>query len=127
MDFRAALDSIYDPETVTRGGYTERVAPPRPTHVTAQTAPLLERNAWRSRAACRDMGPATFYPDTVQGAYKQWATPRLICNECPVSEQCLNEAIANREPEGMWGGVSPSVRRRMGERRTGRGRRHPEA
>ncbi len=32
------------------------------------------------------------------------ARAKAICGECPVRESCFEEALARREPYGVWGG-----------------------
>lgn len=31
-------------------------------------------------------------------------TAKALCRECPLQKPCLDEAIARREPWGVWGG-----------------------
>jgi WhiB family redox-sensing transcriptional regulator len=47
------------------------------------------------------------------------ATARRLCAECPVRVECLEFAIGNGEPVGIWGGMTPEERVRY-KRRTGR-------
>ncbi|MEN3314677.1 MAG: WhiB family transcriptional regulator, redox-sensing transcriptional regulator [Acidimicrobiaceae bacterium] len=32
------------------------------------------------------------------------ARAKAICAECPIRESCFDEALARREPYGVWGG-----------------------
>lgn len=61
-------------------------------------------------AACAQPGapPADdFYLD--QGAEPP-AEVAACCARCPVRLACLEAALANREPHGVWGGLTPSQR-----------------
>lgn len=33
-----------------------------------------------------------------------------ICFECPVRLECLKQAVQNKEPFGVWGGLTPEQR-----------------
>lgn len=74
---------------------------------------------WRDRAACSDdnlmfphVDPEAFYP-----TYKtehSWDEARWYCEQCPVTAECLADALAHETPttvEGMWGGKEPDERR----------------
>lgn len=81
---------------------------------------LLDRRDWMTDAACRGMDPSVFFvshADT-SGASRR---ARRICADCPVSEQCLEYALANHETtHGFWGGTSPLERRRLMRERSAR-------
>jgi hypothetical protein len=36
-----------------------------------------------------------------------------LCNRCPVRKQCLDYALANEEPWGMFGGATPKERQKL--------------
>jgi len=63
--------------------------------------------AWRDHARCRIEDRSTFFVEGVRGvsvrAAKEIAF--LICAECPSRLRCLNFAVRNNEPHGIWGGV----------------------
>ncbi|MES1975714.1 MAG: WhiB family transcriptional regulator [Pseudomonadota bacterium] len=67
---------------------------------------------WRSEAACREMDPVIFFPESRD----EVGAAGPICAACPVREECLDYALANRIDEGTWGGVSERGRRRMRRR-----------
>lgn len=69
-------------------------------------AQLVNRPAWHRQAACRGMGPDPFFP--MPGESTERA--RAVCETCPVTAECLDEAL-ERPAVGVWGGT------------TGRGRR----
>lgn len=75
---------------------------------------LETTDGWRSRARCRGVDPVLFHPvnedDDAEAA-------KAICALCPVQEACLEYAIAAREKDGVWGGLTARERRRVIRRR----------
>jgi len=74
--------------------------------------PLESELSWQRDAACRGLGieesRALFFPsrgDSIEEA-------KAICQHCPVTEQCLEFALANN-CIGVWAGTSDRQRRRM--------------
>ena len=65
------------------------------------------------RGLCREIPPATFFPSDGVGV----EIARRICATCPVREQCLEYALAQRIDHGVWGGCSERERRRILKRR----------
>lgn len=65
--------------------------------------------SWQQRSACAKPGvdPEIFYPD--RGGSSSEA--RAICSRCPVRAECLEYALEEREPFGIWGGTSERERR----------------
>lgn len=60
-------------------------------------------DAWRQSARCRDLaGTMTglFFSDDLVDI----ARAKAICSRCAVTEDCLESALARREPWGVWGG-----------------------
>ena len=72
---------------------------------------------WRADAACRGINPDLFYP--VKGDVAGSKAARAVCASCPVAGECLDEAIATNERDGIWGGATERQRR---ETRQARGR-----
>lgn len=68
---------------------------------------------WRQDAACRDLETNIFFPNTDADA----GPARQICDVCPVREQCLEFAMATRQEDGVWGGLTEAERRRLRRRR----------
>lgn len=68
---------------------------------------------WMARGKCRDVAPAVFFPSDGVGVQ----VAQKICAECPVTEPCLEYALANRIDHGIWGGCSERERRRILRRR----------
>jgi WhiB family transcriptional regulator, redox-sensing transcriptional regulator len=64
---------------------------------------------WRQRSACRGIDPEIFYPATDEEAEEA----KAICAICPVRQMCLEHALAAREREGVWGGLTDRERRRV--------------
>lgn len=64
---------------------------------------------WRQRAACRGLDPEIFYPATDEDA----EPAKAVCALCPVREACLEHALARRERDGIWGGLTERERRRI--------------
>ncbi|MFM7069402.1 MAG: WhiB family transcriptional regulator [Actinomycetes bacterium] len=70
-------------------------------------------SSWADEAACRGLDPLIFYPATDEEAEEA----KAVCDVCPVSETCLEHAIANREHNGVWGGATERERQRIIRRR----------
>lgn len=70
---------------------------------------------WPKLAACRGMDPSIFFPEIPRGRpARQWEGPaKAVCAVCEVKVQCLNFAVTNNEPGGIWGGLNFRERRRV--------------
>ena len=68
---------------------------------------------WRDDAACRGLDTSIFFPATEDGAEEA----KAICRTCPVQQACLDWAIATRQEDGVWGGLTEKERRRVRRRR----------
>lgn len=87
---------------------------------------------WYNRALCKNYPSEVFFPDipdelaedemqmddgTIWEKYGDTSAfydkARLVCNRCPVKEQCLEHALVEKERWGMWGGLTPIERRRI--------------
>jgi WhiB family transcriptional regulator, redox-sensing transcriptional regulator len=77
------------------------------------------KTTWREEAACKGLDTGIFFPssDAEAGAAK------LVCAGCPVREACLEWAIASRQEDGVWGGMTDTERRRLRRRRRDAARR----
>lgn len=62
---------------------------------------------------CHHLPPSTFFPSDGVGV----EIARRICADCPMKDQCLEYALANRIDHGVWGGCSERERRRILRRR----------
>jgi len=70
--------------------------------------------AWKRDALCRTPNAEhidIFYPESGTHGGNHLIAPRKMCLACPVRYECLDYGID--EPFGVWGGHSPSQRRRI--------------
>lgn len=74
---------------------------------------------WRDKAACQGEGDIFFGPEReppeVREARVQLA--EMICNGCPVRQQCNELAAEKAAMYGVWAGVDRDVIRLMRRRR----------
>lgn len=75
--------------------------------------------SWRAESACRGADPNVFFPNTEEEA----RPAKAICAACPVRERCLDYALATRQDDGVWGGLTEVERRRLRRRRQDQRRR----
>jgi WhiB family redox-sensing transcriptional regulator len=81
-----------------------------------------EDRDWQDLAACRDLTPVGFYSDDLDDI----TAAKRLCLSCPVRRECLDTAVANREPAGVWGGhLFVDGRIVLHKRRRGRPPRQP--
>lgn len=66
---------------------------------------LVGNEDWRSDAACREVDPELFFPTMGDGMKLAAKQAKNICKSCPVQDACLDEALANDEKYGIFGGV----------------------
>lgn len=78
---------------------------------------------WQQAGLCRAEDSGVFFPPA-QFEHKperedREAKAKSICGRCPVRGECLDWALATREPHGVWGGYSESERKQilLGKRR----------
>lgn len=93
---------------------------------------------WQDEAECRGVDQELWFPVIIDDNGEEWFDDgtiweafgdtseyydeaRTICARCPVREECLNHALAEKERFAMWGGLTPIERRRI-ERRERRQR-----
>lgn len=70
--------------------------------------------SWRRNAICRDTDPELFFPIGTTGqALLQIERAKLVCDECPVKDDCLDYAITTNQDTGIWGGTSEDERRQI--------------
>lgn len=62
--------------------------------------------SWWSRALCREVGGDFWYPEFGDTGINA----KRICRRCEVRSECLEYALANDEPEGIWGGKTARER-----------------
>lgn len=75
-------------------------------------------SGWRDSAACTGTDPDIFFPKN--SGSKTWTRAREVCSNCPVSDECLDEAMrlegegASVEiRHGMFGGLTPEERKTL--------------
>ena len=70
---------------------------------------------WQYDAACRGEDSDLFFaPNYFERKEEKEAREdkaRAICARCPVREECLDYALRNREPHGIWGGLNEIERK----------------
>ena len=86
----------------------------------SEQRPIVARDdqwalGWKADARCRGIDVAVMYADEEDPAGV--ATAKALCAVCPVREECLEHAIAEREKLGIWGGTTPRERQRIIRRR----------
>jgi WhiB family redox-sensing transcriptional regulator len=74
---------------------------------------------YRTRAVCASTDPELFFETGMT------RTAKAICRNCPVTRECLNEALADEIAYGVWGGMSPPERLQLMRRDHGAKYRWP--
>jgi WhiB family redox-sensing transcriptional regulator len=73
------------------------------------------RQGWLDRAACRDLDPERFFPES--GEQTKAAEAKAICASCQVRDQCLDLAVKAAggidQDHGVFGGTLPAERSRL--------------
>jgi hypothetical protein len=72
---------------------------------------LLDSPAWTAGALCAQVDPELFFPE--RGVAPEQVRQALqVCAACEIRARCAEEALANHEPYGIWGGMTERTRRR---------------
>ena len=81
---------------------------------------------WEAKARCRtEAVPSALFFSVDLG---EIADAKRVCAECPVMASCLEQAILNQEPFGVWGGqLFLNGRMLAVKRRRGRPPKHPRS
>lgn len=92
--------------------------PATPTRAMSQIKEAALPGNWREQALCRGLDRDTvrrlFFPRSPKS--EAFCTEGLaFCQECPVREACLDEAIRCDEV-GIWGGMTTDERRKYKRR-----------
>ena len=82
-----------------------------------ETQTVIEN--WRDDAACTGLDTSMFFPASDAEA----GPAKAVCASCPVRDQCLEWAMATRQEDGVWGGMTDNERRRLRRRRRDAARR----
>lgn len=81
---------------------------------TSTTMPDFDHpEMWRREALCAQTDPELFFPEKGENNL----TAKGVCNRCNVRAQCLDYALNNDEPFGIWGGRSTQERDRIKKER----------
>jgi len=80
-----------------------------PPNGRGSTMPFVRPEPWVARGACYGAGTAKFFNE--QG--KNTTEAKLICNGCPVRDDCLEYALRTSQRYGVWGGTVERERRWM--------------
>jgi WhiB family transcriptional regulator, redox-sensing transcriptional regulator len=75
------------------------------------TEVIPARPAWHAHAACRGLGPVTFFPRTDDrrlASDRRYRFGLNYCRICPVVAEC--QAAGASEVFGLWGGLTPTER-----------------
>lgn len=75
--------------------------------------PLLPK---LSEAACKDYAFAdVFFPEGKREEAKVLPFARSICGGCPETKACLEFALEQKIPHGIWAGTTPAQRKEMAQ------------
>lgn len=66
---------------------------------------------WMADALCAQVGGEFWFPEPGDSRCADKA--RRVCQSCPVRDLCLQHALDTNEPDGIWGGLTPTARRRL--------------
>ncbi len=86
------------------------------TNVTRLPGPIADVWDWQRLGLCRGRDSSQFFhPDGERGASRgrREASAKAVCRACPVRAQCAAQALASREPYGVWGGFTEAERLRL--------------
>ncbi|WP_462418128.1 WhiB family transcriptional regulator [Kytococcus sp. Marseille-QA3725] len=85
-----------------------------------QPGPVADLWDWQFEGLCRTTDPEEFFhPEGERGERRRRREEKakLVCARCPVIDPCREQALAAREPYGVWGGLSESEREQLIARR----------
>ena len=84
--------------------------------MTALSEAALEPAETRD-ALCREEDPELFFERESRGdwrgRHRLTLAAKAICDQCPIRRRCLEVALINREPYGIFGGLTATERRRL--------------
>jgi WhiB family redox-sensing transcriptional regulator len=64
---------------------------------------------WRWDAVCATVDPDLWFPETG----KSTRDPKALCRRCPVTAECLQDALDHNDRYGIRGGLSPNERHKL--------------
>lgn len=73
---------------------------------------------WHTRAACRNTSKSVFFGSSTPAERPAYTLTsirkaRAICETCPVFNECLYQALTNREDYGLWAGTTMRQRKEI--------------
>jgi WhiB family transcriptional regulator, redox-sensing transcriptional regulator len=86
------------------------------TNVARLPGPIADVWDWQRLGLCRGRDSTQFFhPDGERGASRgrREAAAKNVCQGCPVRAECAAQALATREPYGVWGGFTEAERLRL--------------
>jgi WhiB family redox-sensing transcriptional regulator len=103
----------------SQGGGTFAILERGSGRVSAQRS----EESWQLKAACRGPQAAVFFPppqfERKDDKLEREGRAKQICAMCSVRRDCLDYAIAIREPHGIWGGLNELERKQLLTQRAG--------
>jgi WhiB family redox-sensing transcriptional regulator len=72
---------------------------------------LTEQPEWQEEAVCATVDPDLWHPE--KGDAGAAAIAKRLCMDCPVRDQCLQDALDHDERYGVWGGLTARERYRL--------------
>ena len=70
---------------------------------------------WQLAARCRGRDDLFFHPHGEREPSRSTRENAAVevCRHCPVRRECLDHALATREPYGVWGGMTEAQREEL--------------
>jgi WhiB family redox-sensing transcriptional regulator len=84
--------------------------------ITREYIALAEAIREHGEPACSTTDPEMFFLPKGLQATEEMRMAKALCAECPVKAECLTYALAANEQYGIWGGLTPSERSRLGRK-----------
>jgi WhiB family redox-sensing transcriptional regulator len=75
---------------------------------------LFGEVAWQDRGLCAQTDPEAFFPVKGQPATEA----KRVCASCEVKAECLEWALEYRQTFGVWGGLTPTERKKLQRKRS---------
>lgn len=64
----------------------------------------IQKSEWRDYASCKGMDTELFFPNLRGMNTQKYIEMHLPCGQCPVAQECREDADKNGEVDGVWGG-----------------------
>lgn len=113
-DERKGNEIVTEPHPAKKATRTSRA-------VASKLASLEADARWQDAAACKGMDPTLFFGPEHAEAVKEKRdredAAKAVCITCGVKAECLEYALAAREPYGIWGGLTELERKALLRRR----------